>query len=66
MLVELRFGSRFGEVHDMRPTEALAMLADGRARRPGDGTLPAPAVEAVAVATRTDRMEPASKRRRTR
>lgn len=34
MLVRLAFGSRRGEVVDFLPTEARAMLADGRASLP--------------------------------
>jgi len=70
MLVELRFGSRVGEVHDFPPHEARAMLADGRARRVPDGgpfwggeahegTPDAPQT----VAARTDRVSPHAKRR---
>lgn len=34
MLVVIQYGSRFGQVCDFGPTEARAMLADGRARLP--------------------------------
>jgi hypothetical protein len=70
MLIEIRFGSRVGEVHDVLPHEARAMLADGRARRVPDGDT-AGGWEAhvgipdapQTVVSRTDRVAPHAKRR---
>lgn len=36
MNVQIKFGRHAGEVRDIAPEAALAMLADGRAERPGD------------------------------
>jgi hypothetical protein len=70
MLIEIRFGSRVGEVHDFLPHEARAMLADGRARRvpdgdsaAGGGALADIPDASQTVASRTDRIAPHAKRR---
>jgi hypothetical protein len=70
MLVELLVGPRAGQVHDVLPHEARAMLTDGRARRVPDGDSAAgggafadiPDVSSP-VASRTDRIAPHVRRR---
>jgi hypothetical protein len=70
MLIALVVGPRAGQVHDVLPHEARAMLADGRARRVPDGD-PLGGWEAhegipeapQPVALRTDRIAPHAKRR---
>jgi hypothetical protein len=66
-LICLQVGPRAGEVHDVLPHEARAMLADGRARRVPDGepeqtpvAVPVPSQQLV---WRTDRVHPPAKRR---
>lgn len=61
MLVLMQCGSRSGEIVDLLPPSARAMLADGRA------TLPEPApVVTEQVAARVDRGMPKAKQRVTR
>lgn len=61
MLVRVLFGSRSGEVCDFLPSEARAMLADGRAVLPETDT--APPLVSDRVAFRDDRGMPRGKRR---
>jgi hypothetical protein len=61
MRIELRFGSRVGEVVDFPPYEARAMVADGRATIPVDRQADPDHVE-----HRTDRGMPRSRKRVTR
>lgn len=69
MLIRLMYGAREGQVVDLLPREARAMLADGRATlpsiTPGDRD-PAPALVTTTVATRADRGMPRQHRRATR
>jgi hypothetical protein len=58
MLVKTLVGLRAGEVIDLLPLSALAMLADGRAVAPDD--VP---VTTVAVEVRSDRGMPKGKAR---
>lgn len=64
MLVRFAFGAMTGEVHDMPPHEARAMLADGRCTDPNAAVV-APVVTEQ-VAARADRGMPQGKRRATR
>ena len=61
MLVRTLVGLRAGEVVDLPPLSALAMLADGRAVAPDD--VP---VTTATVVGRTDRGMPKGKQRATR
>lgn len=68
MLVVMQYGVSRGEVHDMPPHEARAMIADGRARWPeGSPFAAAPAVVSAPVVSarvdaRDDRALPRHKR----
>ena len=70
MLVRLAFGSRRGEVVDFLPTEARAMLADGRACLPEMGAdadaQPVLSVPAPAAPVGADRGLPRGRPRRAR
>ena len=59
MLIRLTFGTRKGQVVDLLPNEARAMLADGRAVLPD--VTPAPQSLPPMVAARTDRGIPKHK-----
>lgn len=61
MLIRMQYGVRTGEVIDMTPHEAHAMLSDGRATLPD-----AVPVVSVRVAAREDRGMPTHKRRAAR
>lgn len=65
MLVELRFGSRAGEVVDFPPYEARTMLADGRAVAVVEAEA-STATLASRIEAREDRAMPRTKRRATR
>lgn len=64
MLIRFAFGPLRGEVYDMLPHEARAMLADGRATDPNAPDSVPVATEQVAA--RVDRGMPQGKRRATR
>jgi hypothetical protein len=49
MLIRLECGARVGDIVDMMPTEARAMLADGRATVPGSPVVMALAPSSVSV-----------------
>lgn len=68
MRIRLMHGARRGEVVDMLPHEARAMLADGRASLPESlpEAPPAPAVVVERVEARQDRVHPRAKSRTTR
>jgi len=60
MLIKMAFGPQAGELVDMLPHEARAMLADGRA------SLPDEAAPVVVVADRESVVQTKVKHRRTR
>lgn len=66
MLIRMAFGAACGEVVDMTPHEARAMLKDGRASLPETVAASTPAVVVERVDTRTDRVPRRVKHRRTR
>lgn len=69
MRVRVTFGTRKGEVVDLAPREARAMLDDGRAVVPDvawGGAEPAVTVSVDRVASRSDRGMPRGKRRAVR
>ena len=67
MLVELRCGRQVGQVVDLPPLSARAMVADGRAVWPEGSPFyvaaSAPAVASAQVHAREDRSLPRTKRR---
>lgn len=70
MLVRLRYGARVGEVIDLLPQSARAMLADGRAELPesaaGAEAQPVLSVPAPAAPVGADRGLPRGRPRRAR
>lgn len=50
MDVLITFGRHAGQIRDIEPSAALAMLQDGRAKRPGEELDPAPAAAVSEVA----------------
>ncbi len=66
MLVRITFGAKSGQVCDLLPDQARAMLADGRATLPDAVDAPVSPVLTEQVASRMDRGLPPHKQRRTR
>lgn len=71
MRVVMLYGSRAGEDVDLPPRNAQAMVADGRARWPGEASVAVVEVSPVAVSgaqvtARADRGFPRGKRRSVR